>query len=112
MRQSSDRVENRLDPATEVVSSEAEVSECFEFNESVKLQLAGECETFEDDSGDITGVCSVTTFVEDAVPGRWTVIGVHRCDVAESQEETAPLGSLWIPFLNSSKDRSFELEGE
>ena len=32
--------------------------------------------------------------------------------VAESQDETAPLGSLWIPFLNSSKDRSSESEAE
>ena len=32
--------------------------------------------------------------------------------VAESQDETALLGSLWIPFLNSSKDRSFESEAE
>ncbi|KAF3959628.1 hypothetical protein CMV_015578 [Castanea mollissima] len=38
--QSSDRVENRLDPAGEVVSDEAEVSERFEFSEGVKLQLA------------------------------------------------------------------------
>ena len=43
--QSSDRAENRLDPTGEVVSSEAEVSEHFEFSEGMKLQLAGECET-------------------------------------------------------------------
>ena len=73
----------------------------------MKLQLAGECETFEDDNGDIVRVCTVATFAEDAVPGGGTVIGVQRCDVAKSQGETSLLGSLWIPFLNSGKDRSF-----
>ena len=76
MLQSSDRVENQLDPASEVVSDEAEVSEHFEFSESVKLQLAGECETFEDDSGDIARVCIVATFAEDTVLGGGTIIGV------------------------------------
>ena len=76
MLQSSDRAENRLNLAGEVVSGEAEVSECFEFNESVKLQLASECETFEDDSGDIAEVCAIAAFVEDVVPGGGTVVGV------------------------------------
>ena len=52
MLQSSDRAENWLDPAGEVVSGKAKVPERFEFNESVKLQLTDECETFKDDSGD------------------------------------------------------------
>ena len=76
MLQSSDCVENRLDLAGEVVSGEAEVSERFEFSESVKLQLAGECETFEDDSGDIAWVCIVAALAEDTVPGGGIVIGV------------------------------------
>ena len=52
MLQSSDRAKNWLDPAGEVVSGKAKVPERFEFNESVKLQLTDECETFKDDSGD------------------------------------------------------------
>ena len=80
MLQSSDRVENRIDPASEFVSGDVEVSECFEFNESVKLQLVGECETFKDDNGDIAEVCAVVAFVEDTVPGEGTVIGIQQCD--------------------------------
>ena len=76
MLQSSDHAENRLDSAIEVVSDEAEVFECFKFSESVKLQLAGECETFEDDSGDIAWVCIVAALAEDTVPGGGIVIGV------------------------------------
>ena len=80
MLQSSDRVENRLDPASEVVSDDVEVSECFEFNESMKLQLVGKCETFKDDNGDIARVCAIVAFVEDTMPGEGTVIGIQRCD--------------------------------
>ena len=80
MLQSSDRVENRLDPASEVVSSKAKVFERFEFSESMKLQLTSECETFEDDSSDIAGVCAIAAFAENTVPGGETVIGVQRCD--------------------------------
>uniref|UniRef100_A0A7N2ML54 AAA+ ATPase domain-containing protein n=1 Tax=Quercus lobata TaxID=97700 RepID=A0A7N2ML54_QUELO len=63
-----------------VVSGKVEVSERFEFSESVKLQLVGECETFEDNSSDIARVCAVAAFAEDAMPGGGIVIGVQQCD--------------------------------
>ena len=99
MLQSSNRAENQLDLAGEVVSGEAEVSERFEFSESVKLQLVGECKTFEDDSGDIAGVCAVAAFVEDAVPGRGTVIGVQRCDSGRVPRRNSIVRVAVVPFL-------------
>ena len=99
MLQSSNRAENRLDLAGKVVFGEAEVPECFEFSERVKLQLVGKCKTFEEDSGDIAGVCAVVAFVEDAVLGRGTVIDIQRCDGGRVLRRNSIVGVTVVPFL-------------
>nr|POE98357.1 hypothetical protein CFP56_44084 [Quercus suber] len=110
MLQSSDRVENQLNLADEVVSGKAKVSEHFEFSESVKLQLTGKCETFKDDNDDIARVCVVITFAEDAVPGGGTIIGVQRCNGSRVPRRNGIVGVAVDPFLEFKKDRSSELE--
>ena len=99
MLQSSDRAENRLDLASEVVSGEAKVSERFKFSESVKLQLTDECETFEDNSSDIARVCAIDAFAEDAVLGWGTVIGVQQCDGSWVPRQNGTVGVAVDPFL-------------
>ena len=99
MLQSSDRAENWLDPAGEVVSGKAKVPERFEFSESVKLQLTDECETFKDDSGDIARVCVVATFAEDTVLGGGTVIGIQRCNSSRVPRRNGTVGVAVDPFL-------------
>ena len=99
MLQSSDRAKKPARPNQWSCFRRCEVSECFEFNESVKLQLVGECETFKDDNSDIAGVCAVVAFVENIVPGEGTVIGIQQCDGSQVLRWNSTVGVAVDPFL-------------